>query len=153
MRSVQQEERLADMNRPCLEVARFLENTRCAVTTNWDDNHRSNTETLKILDSMNMRGTFYVDLGNPKWTGDGLTDSQLIELAARHEVGSHTWSNLDLNALRREDPTRRADEIKGVHRRCDRTTGTWPRISLWTIHDNIGENGKGMWVSLRKNNG
>lgn len=96
------------MNGPLLEVARFPGNAKCAVTSSWDDNDRRNMEIMKILDSMNLKATFYVDPGNPKSMENGLTDSQLVDLAARHEVGSHTWSHLD---MRRSDTRTVREEL------------------------------------------
>lgn len=47
-----------------------------------------------MLSSMGMKGTFYVDLGNPR--GVGLTEVQLQDIALNHEVGSHTWTHVNL---------------------------------------------------------
>ena len=43
---------------------------------------------------MRLTGTFYIDPGDPRT--DALNDSQLQTLAAKHEVGSHTWSHINL---------------------------------------------------------
>jgi peptidoglycan/xylan/chitin deacetylase (PgdA/CDA1 family) len=87
-------------NRPTLQVAKFPRNARCAVTTSWDDNDSGSMEIMKILDSMNLKGTFYVDAGNrhgtPGWASDGLEESDLRALSLQHEVGSHTWSHVNL---------------------------------------------------------
>jgi len=80
------------VEKPRLEVARFPRNATCAVTTSWDDNDVSNMEILRILDSMRLRGTFYVDLGN-----DGLNDSELRAIATTQEVGSHGWTHATLS--------------------------------------------------------
>jgi len=97
-------------NAPRLEIAKFPRNALCAVTTSWDDNDAANMEISHILRSMDLKGTFYVDPGNPraKWAmGDGLTEFQLRELDATNEIGSHTWSHKNLrdcrvNVLREE---------------------------------------------------
>jgi peptidoglycan/xylan/chitin deacetylase (PgdA/CDA1 family) len=92
---------MVDSSSPCLTVARFPKNARSAVTSSWDDNDNANMEIMEILDSMNLRGTFYVDLGSPRWRPrkqpvEGLTDSELRSLSARHELGSHTWTHVDV---------------------------------------------------------
>jgi len=108
------------MHEPRLEVAKFPRCARCAVTTSWDDNDSGSMEIMKILDSMSLKGTFYVDVGNPQgtphWASDGLTDSELRTLAVRHEVGSHTWSHVDLRRCDvrtvREELTRSKDYLE-----------------------------------------
>jgi len=79
-----------------------------------------NLEIMKILDSMGMRGTFYVDSGNPRWTNNGLADSDLRTIAMRHEVGSHTWSHVDCRKCDartlRDELTRSKEYIEGVLR-------------------------------------
>jgi peptidoglycan/xylan/chitin deacetylase (PgdA/CDA1 family) len=76
---------------------------------------------MKILDSMNMKGTSYVDAGNPRWANNGLSDSQLRELASRHEVASHTWSHPDMrrHSMRvvREELSRSKDYFENAIRR------------------------------------
>jgi peptidoglycan/xylan/chitin deacetylase (PgdA/CDA1 family) len=107
-------------NRPTLQVAKFPRNARCAVTTSWDDNDSGSMEIMNILDSMNLKGTFYVDAGNahgtPGWASDGLADSDLRALSLQHEVGSHTWSHADLRRCdvrtMREELTRSKDYLE-----------------------------------------
>lgn len=81
---------------PSLTLARFPRNARCAVTTSWDDNDCANMEIMKILDSMKLKGTFYVDMGNPRWANNGLEDSDLQLLSRQHELGSHTWTHINV---------------------------------------------------------
>lgn len=90
---------MPQINLPQLHVSKFPMNATCAVTTSWDDNDDTNLHISKILNSVKLKGTFYVDPGNPRapWTTGGeLTESQLQELATLHEVGSHTWSHRNL---------------------------------------------------------
>lgn len=90
---------MAKAERPRLEVAKFPKNASYAVTTSWDDNDDANMEIMEVLRSMNLRGTFYVDIGNPRARralGNGLTESQLRVIAETNEVGSHTWSHKNL---------------------------------------------------------
>lgn len=81
-------------------------------------------EIMRILDSMNLKGTFYVDAGNPhgtpNWESDGLRDSELRTLAVQHEVGSHTWSHVD---LRRCDERRVREELARSKDYLERTLG------------------------------
>jgi peptidoglycan/xylan/chitin deacetylase (PgdA/CDA1 family) len=110
-----------DVNEPLLKVARYPRNARCAITTSWDDNDCKNLEITNILDSVKMKGTFYVDPGamfrkrnvylglngKPRAYKDGLSDTQLRLLAKNHEVCSHTWSHpiiarCDAKKLRQE---------------------------------------------------
>jgi len=112
---------MLETDEPNLQVARFPKNATCAVTTSWDDNDDANMEILRILDSMGLKGTFYVDPGNPgaRWAvGNGLTESQLRKLAKDNEVGSHTWSHrnlrqCDANVLR-EELTRSKEYIQSI---------------------------------------
>jgi peptidoglycan/xylan/chitin deacetylase (PgdA/CDA1 family) len=104
-------------NRPRLLVAKFPKNARCAVTSSWDDNDRGNMEIARILDSLNLKGTFYIDFSNAK---DQLSDSQIKTLSERHEVGSHTWSHADMRLsderkIRREliESRRHLEKIMG----------------------------------------
>lgn len=83
----------------------FPRNARCAVTTSWDDNERMNLDVSRILDSTQLKGTFYIDPGNPR--NGGLTESEIRQLAETHEIGSHTWSHINMRksdaiTLRRE---------------------------------------------------
>jgi len=104
------------MTCPRLEIAKFPRNAVCAVTTSWDDNSKADTEISEILDSVRMKGTFYVDPEGPsrnlKGTfyedqrnpeADPLTDPQLQTLARDHEVGSHTWSHVKLTSCSPEE--------------------------------------------------
>jgi peptidoglycan/xylan/chitin deacetylase (PgdA/CDA1 family) len=113
-----------EAKQPRLQVARFPGNARCAVTTSWDDNDSGNMEIMKILDSMNLKGTFYVDPGNPhgtpRWASDGLTDSDLRALTVQHEVGSHTWSHVD---VRRCDVKRLREELVKSKEYLENITG------------------------------
>jgi len=49
---------------PRLEAVKFQRNAACAVTTSWDDNDAANMEILRILESMKLKRTFYVDPGS-----------------------------------------------------------------------------------------
>ena len=116
---------MVNTNSPRLMVARFPRNARCAVTSSWDDNDDANMEIMEILDSMNLRGTFYVDLGNPRWRPrkqpvNGLTDSELRTLSARHEVGSHTWTHVDVRGC---DSKRLREELAKSKENIEIITG------------------------------
>ena len=103
--------------RPQLFVAKFPGNASCAVTSSWDDNDSGNMEIAQTLDSMNLKGTFYIDFSNAK---DQLSESQIRTLSQRHEVGSHTWSHPDVRVcddhmIRREmvESRKRLEGITG----------------------------------------
>lgn len=96
---------MSPLNAPFAQVAKFPRGALCAVTSSWDDNSSSNMDMKAILDSMNLKGTFYIDMGSPR--SDALTESQMKTLAAAHELGSHTWSHVnaktcDPKTLRKE---------------------------------------------------
>jgi len=108
------------MNRPELRTAKYPGNAACAVTTSWDDNDSHNLEILEILNSVEMKGTFYISPGKSR--DIGLTDSQLQTLAATNEIGSHTWSHVnvrrcDVNTLKTElkDSKEYIEKITGSH--------------------------------------
>jgi peptidoglycan/xylan/chitin deacetylase (PgdA/CDA1 family) len=89
-------------NRPHVLIAKFPKNAKCAVTSSWDDNDKDDMEIARMLDSLNIKGTFYIDFSNAK---SQLTDSQIRTLSERHDVGSHTWSHADMR-LCEEDKIR-----------------------------------------------
>lgn len=128
-------------NKAQLKLAKFPNNATCAVTTSWDDNDNADIEIMNILDSMGLKGTFYIDPGNPKawWAmGDGLTDSQLQNLAETHEVGSHTWSHID---MKRTAPDTLREELTNSKNYLENITGhTVLGIAYpWGKHSAIAE--------------
>jgi peptidoglycan/xylan/chitin deacetylase (PgdA/CDA1 family) len=109
---------MLEKHQPRLEVARFPRNAICAVTTSWDDNEAATLEILEVLNSTNLKGTFYIDPGNTR--GQGLTDSQLKSMAATNEVGSHTWSHIDLKEC---DAETAREELTHSKHYIERVTG------------------------------
>jgi len=107
------------MNRPELRTAKYPRNAACAVTTSWDDNDSHNLEMLEILNSLELKGTFYVSPGKSR--DIGLTDSQLQTLAATNEIGSHTWSHV---SVRRCDVNTLKTELKASKEYIERITGS-----------------------------
>jgi len=100
-----------------LSVAKYPRNAKCAVTTSWDDNDIGNMEIAQTLDSLKLKGTFYIDFSDAK---DQLSDSQIRTLSEKHEVGSHTWSHphvrlCDSQTIRREmlESRKRLEMITG----------------------------------------
>ncbi len=85
---------MLEINKIRLEVSKFPRNATCAVTSSWDDNNRDNMEILSILDSRNLKGTFYIDPGREH--GNALADSDIQTLASKQDLGSHTWSHPNL---------------------------------------------------------
>ena len=57
------------------------------VTTSWDDGHSLDMRLAGILDKYNIRGTFYITKNYLKMR---LTDTEIVELSKRHEIGAHT---------------------------------------------------------------
>lgn len=125
-----------ELDRPELLIAKFPRNASCAVTTSWDDNESRNLKILEILNSMGLKGTFYIAPDKPR--DIGLTDSELQTLAAANEIGSHTWSHVN---LRRCDVNALSTELKDSKEYIHRITQS-PVLGFaypWGEHSSIAE--------------
>jgi len=83
-----------------IAVARWKDNASFAVTFTFDDNLESHYELIgPLLESYNFRGSFFV---NPGRTGDLYPTWEPVKEGHRqlasngHEIGSHSWTHLDL---------------------------------------------------------
>jgi len=88
------------------------------ITTSWDDGHILDLRIADYLNKYNLVGTFYIprDYINPR-----LSDSDLVHLAARHEVGAHTLTH---PVLTETDIETARHEIVGSREWLQDITGT-----------------------------
>jgi peptidoglycan-N-acetylglucosamine deacetylase len=60
------------------------------VTTSWDDGHVLDLRVAELLDRYGLTGTFYIARD---FLDERMSESQLRELAQRHELGAHTLTH------------------------------------------------------------
>jgi peptidoglycan/xylan/chitin deacetylase (PgdA/CDA1 family) len=60
------------------------------ITTSWDDGHVLDARVADLLDRYGLKGTFYIAR---EYLPERLSDSQLRDLSARHEIGAHTLTH------------------------------------------------------------
>ncbi len=88
-------------------------------TTSWDDGCALDRKVATILADAGCTGTFYV-CPHPDREETLLSDSELHELAGRHELGAHTLTHPLLSAL---SPTDARHEIEGSKQWVEARTG------------------------------
>jgi peptidoglycan-N-acetylglucosamine deacetylase len=66
------------------------------ITTSWDDGHLLDLRLAELLDKYGLKGTFYIAKAyvNPR-----MSESELCELATRHELGAHTLTHPSLSQV------------------------------------------------------
>ncbi|MDP7036228.1 MAG: polysaccharide deacetylase family protein [Planctomycetota bacterium] len=74
------------------------------ITTSWDDGHPLDLRVAELVEKYGQTATFYVPR---QYMDDRLSDSEICDLAERHEVGSHTLTHpnlpdIDLSEAKRE---------------------------------------------------
>jgi peptidoglycan/xylan/chitin deacetylase (PgdA/CDA1 family) len=77
-------------------------------TTSWDDGHTLDMRIAKLLGRYELKGTFYVLPPNER--EDALSEEQIRELSAQHEIGAHTLAHKNLPTL---SPERMREETAG----------------------------------------
>jgi peptidoglycan-N-acetylglucosamine deacetylase len=70
--------------------------TGVRLTTSWDDGHALDLRVADLLDKYGYRGTFYIA---QNYVTPRLSDSDLRELATRHEIGAHTLTHPKLSQI------------------------------------------------------
>jgi len=60
------------------------------VTTSWDDGHILDLRIAELLDRYGLTGTFYIARD---FLDERMNESQIRELAQRHEIGAHTLTH------------------------------------------------------------
>lgn len=81
--------------------------SRVRITTSWDDGHVLDLRVADLLDRYDCKGTFYIAR---EYVQPRLSDSQLRDLAQRHEIGAHTLTHPLLTQIA---PERAREEIIG----------------------------------------
>jgi peptidoglycan/xylan/chitin deacetylase (PgdA/CDA1 family) len=87
------------------------------ITTSWDDGDILDMRLTALLEKYGATGTFYI---TKEYRRQRLSDEQIRILAARHEVGAHTLTHLDLRGLSRKQ---KASEIMGSKQWLEEVTG------------------------------
>jgi hypothetical protein len=107
-------------------MIRALSN-RIIVTTSWDDNSYENLKIARLLDKLEMRGTFYIS-SNTDSFGRNLNQKQIKKMVLEvanggHEVGSHTVNHATLTKCRNpreeiEDSKHQLEKLTGSEVNC-----------------------------------
>lgn len=67
---------------------------KVVVTTSWDDGHKLDLKVSELMQKYNLEGTFYVSPKDREISPEErLTDSELIELSQKFEIGAHTMTH------------------------------------------------------------
>jgi peptidoglycan/xylan/chitin deacetylase (PgdA/CDA1 family) len=66
------------------------------ITTSWDDGHVLDLRVAELLDKHGLTGTFYIARD---FLPERMSDTQLRELATRHEIGAHTLTHPTLTEI------------------------------------------------------
>lgn len=89
-----------------------MDNKQIIITTSWDDGHALDLKLAEMLEKYNVKGTFYVPITNDEHAV--MTDSELTQLAAKHEIGGHTVHHIYLNKLGNTDAKYEVTQCKGM---------------------------------------
>ena len=80
-------------------------------TTSWDDGYADDLHVAELLNTYGCMGTFYV-CPRGQHRQDMLTQDQIHDLSARHEIGAHTITHPRLTQIPESDARREIDESK-----------------------------------------
>ncbi|MDQ7036500.1 MAG: hypothetical protein Q9P01_17205 [Anaerolineae bacterium] len=69
------------------QIRRRHSSATVSITSSWDDGHVLDLRVADMLDRYGLTGTFYIARD---FLDERMSDSQLQDLAQRHEVGAHT---------------------------------------------------------------
>ncbi|KKW37225.1 MAG: Polysaccharide deacetylase [Candidatus Peribacteria bacterium GW2011_GWB1_54_5] len=81
-------------------------------TTSWDDGYADDLRIAELLDTYGCLGTFYV-CPRGQHRQDMLTQDQIHDLSARHEIGAHTITHPRLTQIPENDARRRMPDFRG----------------------------------------
>lgn len=87
------------------------------VTTSWDDGDILDLKLSSLLDEFRIKGTFYI---TKKYRPQRLSEAEIKELSARHEIGAHTLTHVDLSKSSAEV---QREEINGSKSWLESVTG------------------------------
>jgi hypothetical protein len=88
------------------------------ITTSWDDGHTLDLRLADLLDRYGLAGTFYVARD---YLPERLSETEIAQLAARHEIGAHTLTHPILTDI---EPDAARREITDSRRWLQDVTGT-----------------------------
>ncbi|MEE9217981.1 MAG: polysaccharide deacetylase family protein [Acidobacteriota bacterium] len=87
------------------------------ITTSWDDGHLLDLRVADCLEQHGLTGTFYICRD---YLTERLSESQIAQLATRHEIGAHTLTHPELTEL---EPASARREIVKSRLWLERVTG------------------------------
>ena len=79
------------------------------ITTSWDDGHRLDLRLATLLEKYDLLGTFYIARD---YLPERLTESEITQLAQRHEIGGHTITHPRLLDITLDDARYEITESK-----------------------------------------
>lgn len=91
--------------------------SRCLVTTSWDDGHPLDLRVAELLAAHDLRGTFYIPRSGPRPV---MRESQIRALGKLFEIGGHT---LDHVCIDRRPDAEVAAQLSGSRIWLENTTG------------------------------
>ena len=102
-----------------------------AIAMTFDDgpNPHATPKLLDLLDQLNLRVTFFV-LGERVKANPAI----LKRIAARHEIGNHTWSHKAFACLSDE---KIREELRTTHKAIEEASGVTPRCNARCAFRNV----------------
>jgi len=76
------------MDKPSIQAGAILMSV--TITTSWDDGHILDRRVADVLERYGLTGTFYIARD---FLDERMSETQLHELAQRHEIGAHTLTH------------------------------------------------------------
>ncbi len=98
-----------------------MTNSKIIFTTSWDDGHVLDLRLADLLDRYGIKGTFYI----ARETKDRLSENDIKNIAARHEIGAHTITHRNLNEI---SITEAGQEINESKEWLEGVVGSAPKV-------------------------
>jgi len=80
-------------------------------TTSWDDGNKMDLKVAKLLNELNLKGTFYIPIN---WKFKSLSDSGIKKISKDFEIGSHSFSHRRMTFLNGETLRFEVEESKRI---------------------------------------
>ena len=79
--------------------------------TSWDDGNKSDLKVAKLLNELNLKGTFYIPI---YWKMRSISDSQIKKISKNFEIGSHSFSHKKMTLLNEQELEFELNESKKI---------------------------------------
>jgi len=86
-----------------------MKNNELFVVTSWDDVTKLDLKICELLETYNLKGTFFV-VNN--YIGKEISKAELLTISERNEIGAHTLTHVDLRQTPSEVAKREISESK-----------------------------------------